>query len=330
MALGSINGKSSNSSSAAGSPTQKLINLESPTSFSGLNPLSSGNSPGKTGNSSGNTENSHGNTGSSPENKSAPPAPPPRTTSDPNYNQSDNNNETIPVSVTYFSSGLNGEGLERETIFTDDHATSADAAAIVRQHLGSGTGGSNPFKNPFLDGEETHSNTTTLDHIVEKKIQDLINGNPFGNTGNGNNHISSKFNTIGRSNPFTSNSKNPFLDANGRSGTEKIAATSSGEDVNDSPDSSLEPEDETEAMAIAPSINKIVSLSRMRCLANQQLLMLNKHPLKHFGHSFSAISLNFLSLDNAAQFCRFDRQFDRQNEVRGRLQGPITILNGSW
>lgn len=174
-----------------------------------------------------------------------PPPPPPRTTSDPHYNKNENNennNDTsIPVSVTYFSSGLNGHGLERETIFADDHAAT-DAASIVRQHL-------NPFsvtgssKNPFLDsnGQVPAENSSddkdkSLDDLVEQKIQDLINANPFNSNG-------SKFNTIGRSNPFSN--KNPFLNGSGTTtDSSKIAATSSGEDVNDSPDSSLEPDHE--------------------------------------------------------------------------------------
>lgn len=127
-----------------------------------------------------------------------PPPPPPRTTSDPHYNKNENNennNDTsIPVSVTYFSSGLNGHGLERETIFADDHAAT-DAASIVRQHL-------NPFsvtgssKNPFLDsnGQVPAENSSddkdkSLDDLVEQKIQDLINANPFNSNG-------SKFNTF--------------------------------------------------------------------------------------------------------------------------------------
>jgi len=239
----------------------------------------------------------------------APPLPPPRTTSDPNYNINksppqaenhyqnnstttkkstlettsdnsetinENNNDSTNLSVTYFSSGLNGHGIERETIFTDDrHST--DAASIVRQHLG-GTG-SNPFvtsnnhsnssssssKNPFLNSTNAgDKHNESLDDIVEKKIQDLINANPFnnattngssGNGGNGNTATTGngggKFNTIGRSNPFSSPnaSKNPFLDQ------QNSKITSSGEDVNDSPDSSLEPEDNE--LHDAPSINKI-------------------------------------------------------------------------
>ena len=296
-------------------PMDKLINLDSPTSNTSagapLLPLRA-EGPGATG----------------------PPLPPPRTTSDPSYNinkiqkttennhnsstntknisnedllTNENNNDSTNLSVTYFSSGLNGHGIERETIFTDDRrpsvsaSLSKDAASIVRQHLG----GSNPFtnsysnsttttpsKNPFLlDSSSTttanntgieKNNSETLDDIVEKKIQDLINANPFNNgtsgtTGNGSGNGSGggsggnggKFNTIGRSNPFSSpnTSKNPFLDQKSGFTDQKSGGgltdqkiTSSGEDVNDSPDSSLEPEDHHNGLLHeTPSINKIVS-----------------------------------------------------------------------
>ena len=134
-----------------------------------------------------------------------------------------------------------------------------------------------------MDGLVQHSSTITsstnagdknetLDDIVEKKIQDLINANPFntsngggGNGNSGNNSAGGKFNTIGRSNPFSSApnhaSKNPFLDQQTRSNNIDQKITSSGEDVNDSPDSSLEPEDNE--IHDAPSINKIVSFKRI-------------------------------------------------------------------
>ena len=306
-------------------PMDKLINLDSPTSNTSagapLLPLRAEGpkGPGATG---------------------GPPLPPPRTTSDPSYNinkiqkttsennthnsstntknisnedlldtltTNENNNDSTNLSVTYFSSGLNGHGIERETIFTDDRRPSVsasltkDAASIVRQHLGSSVSGSNPFtnnysnsttttpsKNPFLlDSSSTtgeKNNSETLDDIVEKKIQDLINANPFNNgtsgttgnssSGNGSgggsgNGNGGKFNTIGRSNPFSSpnTSKNPFLDQKSGFTDQKSSGgltdqkiTSSGEDVNDSPDSSLEPEDHHNGLLHeTPSINKIVS-----------------------------------------------------------------------
>ena len=188
LALGNKNLSGSPTSSGSSPPIcDKLINLDSPPPASTTAPLT----PIKGG--------------------GGPPLPPPRTTSDPNYNINkstlnqaennqnnstkkptetdttinENNNDSTNLSVTYFSSGLNGHGIERETIFTDDrHST--DAASIVRQHLG-GTG-SNPFtsnnhnssKNPFLNSANAgDKHNESLDDIVEKKIQDLINANPF-------------------------------------------------------------------------------------------------------------------------------------------------------
>lgn len=276
LSLGNQKNISTSGSPTSGSgsnpPIDKLINLDSPPPASTTAPLTPLKGSG------------------------GPPLPPPRTTSDPNYNINknsttqnqaennstttkkpsepdtgsnpinENNNDSTNLSVTYFSSGLNGHGIERETIFADDrHST--DAASIVRQHLGGS--GSNPFtsnnhnssKNPFLNSTNAgDKHNESLDDIVEKKIQDLINANPFnnattnGNSGQGNGTTSNgngKFNTIGRSNPFSSPnaSKNPFLDQ------QNSKITSSGEDVNDSPDSSLEPEDND--LHDAPSINKI-------------------------------------------------------------------------
>ena len=139
---------------------------------------------------------------------------------------------------------------------------------------------------------------------MEKKIQDLINGNPFGSN--------AKFNTIGRSNPFSSNknnvNKNPFLDSGSNA---KMG--SSGEDVNDSPDSSLEPENEENGLTA--NINKIVSWSRLKCLSNYQIWTLNKrHPLKHSGRSYNSVAISMNFLDYAAsEHCE-----------------PASILNSSW
>eukprot|EP00095_Tigriopus_kingsejongensis_P010206 snap_masked-scaffold704_size109063-processed-gene-0.4 protein:Tk10206 transcript:snap_masked-scaffold704_size109063-processed-gene-0.4-mRNA-1 annotation:"band -like protein 5" len=82
------------------------------------------------------------------------------------------------ISVTHFSTMLNGSGVEKETIFTDTRTPS------------------NPFTNPFLNDAEN--------------IDPEHSPNPF------------KFNTIGRSNPF---SKNPFLD----SGKSKEEAETNGQ-----------------------------------------------------------------------------------------------------
>ena len=238
------------------------------------------------------------NLDTSPTTKVAPPPPPPRTTSDPNYNKNENNennNDTsIPVSVTYFSSGLNGHGLERETIFADNNQSTTDAASIVRQHLNPFSNSS--FKNPFLDsnGEVTTTKSDdkdkSLDDLVEQKIADLINANPFNSNG-------SKFNTIGRSNPFSN--KNPFLENHGKTtDSSKIAATSSGEDVNDSPDSSLEP-DEVMHHEQVTNINKIVSTSRLRTLRIWQVLSFCTKQ-KHFGHDY--LAMNFATFHAACGY----------------------------
>lgn len=93
--------------------------------------------------------------------------------------------KTAPISVTHFSPALNGNGLEKETLFSD----------------------SNPFTNPFLLTAATTSDSTdsgTADNDSHRGAL-MTDSNPF---------LASKFNTIGRSNPFSSpnHSKNPFLD----------------------------------------------------------------------------------------------------------------------
>lgn len=157
-----------------------------------------------------------------------PPTPPPRTTSDPAYSSDSGNllgldsgigmTPDIPISVTHFSTTTNGYGIEKETIFTDGSEESGlrhgevndlqDPASIVRMHL----------TNPFLTPEPEPVN-------------------PF--TG--------KYNTIGRSNPFTTpnRSRNPFLDnTTDGEGNEVDPSTNGSEFVpnnNQSPDASIDP-----------------------------------------------------------------------------------------
>ena len=117
-----------------------------------------------------------------------PPPPPPRISSDPNHpcNKKKSNESELAVSVTHFSPSSNGDGVEKETIFTEN----------------------NPFangdsKNPFLSSTINES-TTDYAHNVEQLISNnkLNSSNPF------------KYNTIGRSNPFSScNGTNPFIDS---------------------------------------------------------------------------------------------------------------------
>lgn len=155
--------------------------------------------------------------------------------------------QDIPISVTHFSPSTNGFGVERETIFMDGGdeanlkaATEFDPASIVRKHL----------TNPFL----------TLVEESSSELSNLDSANPF------------KFNTIGRSNPFTNpnRSRNPFLD-NTTDGlisdnpTSECLPINGGQlnGVNGSPDASIDPtpiltptvlEDSTR-----PTVNKIVS-----------------------------------------------------------------------
>ena len=314
LALGQASTTTTNDSSPT-SPN-KLINLDSPTT-----------SPSSQ---------------SAPPAKPAPPLPPPRTTSDPNYKapapnppaESSPIQEEVPVSVTHFSTGLNG--VEKETIFTDNH----DAASIVRQHLGgsnnnNNTNSGNPFTpnktNPFLNGDTNDDNAgertenhmdKSLDEIVEQKIQDLINANPF--TG--------KYNTIGRSNPFSSpnSSKNPFLDT--RASNEKI--TSSGEDVNESPESSMEPIDGMEPPANA---NTIVSQDP-KILANFQIFCMTRSMMSL--RQFLKRHFNFSNFRLSSSLCYFFFYLPFSNPksvnhvsaniVTGTLGGEDTILTTNW
>jgi len=194
--------------------------------------------------------------------KAKPPTPPPRTTSDPSYASDISQligmdsgigmpTDIIPISVTHFSTATNGFGVERETIFTDGSedpiqkpSTDFDPASIVRKHL------TNPFLTPDPIVEDTSSSS---DNQV----------NPF--TG--------KFNTIGRSNPFSTpnRSRNPFLDnttgqESSVEGTDDPILTNGNYDSEKpqaSPDASIDPTPiltPTQAEEFArPTLNKIVS-----------------------------------------------------------------------
>ena len=187
--------------------------------------------------------------------KVKPPTPPPRTTSDPSYSSDSATMDSgigmttdIPISVTHFSTAPNGFGLEKETIFTDgsedpvsklDHL---DPASIVRKHL----------TNPFLTPE-----------VILESAE-----NPF--TG--------KFNTIGRSNPFSTpnRSRNPFLDnttatsdspdqlTNGNSESETPKPESASPDASIDPTPILTPTPLIDELS-KPTLNKIVSIS-MSCV----------------------------------------------------------------
>jgi hypothetical protein len=177
--------------------------------------------------------------------KVKPPTPPPRTTSDPTYSSDVAGMDSgismttdIPISVTHFSTATNGFGVEKETIFMDgseDPAPKADLdpASIVRKHL----------TNPFL----------TPEAVLEASPDGLFAG---------------KFNTIGRTNPFSTpnRSRNPFLD-NTTPESESSATNGSFDADNGkseaSPDASIDPTPilmPTLAEDVSkPTLNKIVS-----------------------------------------------------------------------
>ena len=143
-----------------------------------------------------------------------------------------NSDPTPPISVTHFSPAVNGNGVQKETIFSNTNpflqsgeGESAAAAAV------SGDG-----KNPF-----TASN---------------------GSTGGG----GGKYATIGRTNPFTKNS-NPFLDTLANASSTDGGGGGEGSHVTEntssssSNDTSMEPVASTTPAAAAAkkTLNKIVS-----------------------------------------------------------------------
>ena len=191
--------------------------------------------------------------------KAKPPTPPPRTTSDPSYANDISQligmdsgigmTTDIPISVTHFSTATNGFGIEKETIFTDGSENSDhDPASIVRKHL----------TNPFL----------TPDPVIENDDNQI---NPF--TG--------KYNTIGRSNPFSTpnRSRNPFLD--NTTGDSDLALPNGNSESDPSkseasPDASIDPTPiltPTVAEEFSkPTLNKIVSTNFENCLGLNFLL----------------------------------------------------------
>lgn len=117
------------------------------------------------------------------------------------------------ISVTHFSTMLNGHGVEKETIFTDTRTPA------------------NPFTNPFLNDDHV---TTTADKGDSP--------NPF------------KYNTIGRSNPFT---KNPFLDSD----KSKMETQTNGNK------SDAKGDDNEENQSQHLPLNKIVSVIKLRAVS---------------------------------------------------------------
>ena len=184
-----------------------------------------------------------------------PPPPPPRISSDPNnpinlarkLTNGDNNKslaDTLPVSVTHFSPSVNGFGLEKETIFTEENGMSG-------QNHENSIGNATPKSkntNPFLtnsSGSSPENDTTAIYRSQSRKENNNYeNVRMFSeNEATGNPFTSGKFNTIGRSNPFSSvkgnnsNRNNPFLDTNGSS----FDSDNNTKIQTNSPDASIDP-----------------------------------------------------------------------------------------
>jgi len=152
--------------------------------------------------------------------------------------------QDIPISVTHFSPATNGYGVERETIFMDggdesnpNVTSELDPASIVRKHL----------TNPFL--------TLVEEATAEPPNSDPVN--PF------------KYNTIGRTNPFTNpnRSRNPFLDnTTDVPSSEELVNGGQLNGENRSPDASIDPTPILTPTPLEdlskPTVNKIVSKKR--------------------------------------------------------------------
>ena len=187
----------------------------------------------------------------------------PVSTSPPKEENADPNKGKQSISVTHFSEALIGNGLEKETIFTGSSSTAANNSK-------------NPFTNPFLEDANAAEG---------EAVETGNSSNPF------------KYNTIGRSNPF---SKNPFLDSAAVKAAE-VEKKSNKE--NSSPDGSLNdptpiltPNHSTSVTDSSPSsrgeetktLNKIVSYNAL-CMSQASLVRayLNWGNLTPHGHVFS-------------------------------------------
>ena len=153
-----------------------------------------------------------------------------------------NSDPTPPISVTHFSPAVNGSGVQKETLFTNNNT------------------------NPFLQNGESDSSSKGGGGCITSK-------NPFSATNGSTTTTGGKYATIGRSNPFTKSS-NPFLDntltnANNAGGGSGGGGGGVGSHVNgntsssSSNDASMEPIAPTPAVAAEDkTLNKIVSKSR--------------------------------------------------------------------
>ena len=180
---------------------------------------------------------------------SRPPPPPPRTSSDPNnpmnltkkLSNGDNNTslaDTLPVSVTHFSPSINGFGLEKETIFTEENGVNGHNNGLSDSIIKSKS------TNPFLSNSpESITENDNYRSQLRKENNNYENVRVFAeNEAPGNPFTSGKFNTIGRSNPFSSakgsntNRNNPFLDTSG-----STCDNSDNTIQPNSPDTSIDP-----------------------------------------------------------------------------------------
>ena len=229
----SLGGASNGTSGNLTTNTEKLINLD-PITPSEPTKLSQGGSSQK------------------------PPAPPPRISSDPNNpinlnkklqngDINDSATETLPVSVTHFSPSVNGFGLEKETIFTDENGGGMNDKEYKAspKSFGKTTKNTNPFLSSPGSSPENDNPAMFRSQSRKDNNYENVNIEAFSNdNGTTNNPFTSgKFNTIGRSNPFSSakgssfNRSNPFIDLNGSScGDRNVSNIST-----DSPDASIDP-----------------------------------------------------------------------------------------
>ena len=146
-----------------------------------------------------------------------------------------NSDPTPPISVTHFSPAVNGNGVQKETIFSNT--------------------------NPFLQNGEGESAVSSSSGDSKNPFA-ATNGSTGGGGGGG------KYATIGRTNPFTKNS-NPFLDtltnantADGGGGGGESSHVTENTSSSSSNDTSMEPVASTTPVAEAAAkktLNKIVS-----------------------------------------------------------------------
>merc|ERR1719336_2466076 len=143
--------------------------------------------------------------------------------------------DTLPVSVTHFSPSMNGFGLEKETIFTEENGINGHDNGISETKPKN----TNPFLSNSPESEndnyrsQMRKENNNYENVRLFAESEASPANPF---------TSGKFNTIGRSNPFSSvkgnntNRNNPFLDTSG-----STCDTTDSTIKPNSPDASIDP-----------------------------------------------------------------------------------------